>query len=143
MVFNPDDETTFPGVTDDARRQNYNQFWKTTSLGEKIQMMWGWGIIKDMFTQQVWWKDKRLTTGNWEINERARIEAEVMERKRQKETKAKAEGELARQQEERAELSLRLKEAVAADDTAQEIELRLQIARLDKGAVAKPPCAGA
>jgi hypothetical protein len=66
----------------------------------------------------------------WEAKERAKIEAEILERKRQREARAV----FARQQEERASLTSLLEKAVADDDTAQEIELRLRLARLDKSA---------
>jgi hypothetical protein len=130
--FDPSDPACFPGVTAETKKENYNRFWGAESLGEKIQMMWAWGIINDMFEQHVWWKDERLlATSNekaWEVKERARIEREISDRKRHEEEQAKA----ARQQEERSALLKRLEEVRTAGDAAREVEVRLQIARLDR-----------
>ena len=76
----------------------------------------------------MWACGRHDTADTWEAKERAKIESEILERKRQRQAKA----EFARQQEERATLASMLEKAVADDDTAQEVELRLRIARLDK-----------
>jgi hypothetical protein len=128
--FNPSDQTSFPGNTPDERWTNYNVF-RRLSVHEKVKQLWQWGIITTIHDENRWMK--RLSPAAspeelWEVETRRRLQAEITERK-----KAEAEAEASRDRAvKRATLQTRLTEVIASGDSSQEVEVRLQLARLDK-----------